>query len=136
MSIAEVLPEQNQPESRPQSLRRPDLLKVLNKNPKYKYRWVNYEAIRQSGGIHRNGWRLLTNASKSEESIVKEHSLQGINWIDGCVRLYEMALAFMPIAEWQELKTRKDWDAECARNAMKQPTPGLDPSLSEYKRWR
>lgn len=92
----------------PTSLRRPDLLKVLNKNPKYRYRWLNFEQLRQNGGMHHNGWRALTGLAKAEEDIVKEHGLDGVKLVDGAVRKYEMILAFMPLAEWRELKMMKD----------------------------
>lgn len=112
--------------------KRPNLLAVLNKNPKYRYRWVVYEYMRQNGGIHPNGWRLLTNFSSSEEDIVKEHGLEGTRFLDGCIRRYEMALAFMPIEEWRELSARKEKDAQDQIASTRNKTK--DTYFTEYER--
>ena len=115
-----------QPKKRPTTYHRPDLLKVLSKNSKYAYRWVQFDRVRQNGGIHHNGWIILTNLSKGEEEIIKEHALEGINFVDGCVRRYELALAFMPRDQWQALKDSKDFDRRTQRDAVKRKTPDLD----------
>ena len=59
------------------------------------------------GGVHPNGWRLITNASKTEEGIVKEHGLEGPVFVDGVIRRYEMALSYMPVTVWQDLMAFK-----------------------------
>jgi len=119
-------------EKRPTSFHRPDLLKVLNKNPRYKYRWVNYNKVRDMGGVHQNGWRILTNASKSEVEILKEHALEGVKMVDGAVRRYEMVLAFMPIDEWKELRERKDFDRINAKQSIRRKQHNRDIETTDF----
>ncbi len=108
------------------SFRRPDLLQVLNKNSKYKYRWLNFEKLRMNGGMHHNGWRAVTSISSSEEEIIKEHALESVKFVDGTVRRYEMVLAFMPVAEWQALKQYKLDASKAPITKIRRPDKGLD----------
>lgn len=110
------------------TFQRPDLLQVLNRSSKYKYRWVNYNKIRSLGGKHPNGWELLTNRTKSEEEIIKEHALEGVEFVDGTIRRYELALAYMPVEKWRQLKGfKKSLADEAARRiSSKKSRDGLD----------
>lgn len=100
----------SQAQKRPSTLQRPDLLKVLNKNPKYEYRWVVFNQVRDLGGIHPSGWRLLTTLSKSEEDIIKEFGLGQVRFVDGAMRRNELALAFMTKEDYRSLKEAKEFD--------------------------
>ena len=114
------------------TFRRPDLLQVLNKNSHKKYRWLNFEKLRASGGMHHNGWRAITALSGSEEAILKEHGLESVKFVDGMIRRYEMVLAFMPIEQWRELKQQKDEARTGPLQKVRRPERGFDHN--EYKR--
>ena len=89
------------------SFRRRDVLEVLNQNSKYRYYWGVYERIRAWGGQHRSGWRVLSTLNKTEESILEEHGFSKSQFVDGCIRVNEMVLMFMPMDEWLELRKYK-----------------------------
>ena len=93
--------------TKPVSFRRRDVLEVLNQNAKYRYYWGIYDRIRAWGGQHRSGWKVLTALNKSEEEILAEHGFNKSQFVDGCIRINEMVLMYMPMEEWLELKKYK-----------------------------
>lgn len=93
--------------TKPVSFRRRDVLEVLNKNGKYRYYWGIFDRVRAWGGQHRSGWRVLTTLNKTEEDILAEHGFNKSQFVDGCIRVNEMVLMFMPMEEWLELRKYK-----------------------------
>lgn len=117
------------------TFRRPDLLQVLNKNSHRRYRWLNFEKLRASGGMHHNGWRAITALSGSEEAILKEHGLENVKFVDGAIRRYEMVLAFMPLDQWKELKNQKEEARRAPLEKVRRHERGLEHNEFQREKW-
>ena len=112
LKVTEFLPKAESPPkataaTKPVSFQRRDVLDVLNRNGKYRYYWGVYEKVRAWGGQHRSGWKILTTLNKSEEATLAEHGFQKSQFVDGCIRVNELVLMYMPMEEWHELRKYK-----------------------------
>ncbi len=125
-----------QPGSTPQSFPRRDILEILGKSGKYKYRWLVYEKIRQMGGLPNYGWRILTSLSKTDEILLKEHGIESVQFLDGCLRKYEMVAAFMPMDMFRERQREKDAARLADRNALRKRNVNSKEIEEEFSEMR